>query len=137
MNQNLNPSPEVQTERAIQFHVGMGHLLRAIAEFHERFDLPRLEMGEAINRTRLQMLTDRLPMLTEELGEYSKGINHGEYDQAGEELVDLLGVTLGILWTHGPNADRWMQTVCEKYAAKTPETHEITATGKIIPKVTP
>ncbi len=136
MKQNLNPEPEVQAQRVEQFHLNVYHLTKAVAEFHKRFDLPRLEMTEAIKRTRLQMLTDRLPMLIEELGEYSKAISHGDYDQAGEELGDLLGVTLGILFTHGPNADLWMQAVCEKYAAKTPETHEIAATGKIIPKVT-
>lgn len=106
----------------------------AVAELHRRFGLPRVTSESVTSRLPIEALRDMLPLLPEELGEFARGLNMGDYNQAGEELADLLALVLGIFWTHKESGIDWAESLGNKLDAMTPETHVLTNTRKIVLK---
>ena len=94
-------------------------LAEEVENFHNRF--PEQE----------QTPSERVSMLTEEVGEYAQAVNKGDLGKAHEELADVIFVALGTL--QKANAEAWLDRVREKNERKTTKTHEVRH-GKVVRK---
>ena len=97
------------------------NIAQSVADFHQRFDIP--------TNDDIENLKFRNQLLTEEVGEVAKALNHDDYDQALRESVDVAYVALGTLLAHAPEAFVRIVEVVAKNDAKTPE-HYVLQDGK-------
>ena len=102
-------------------------LVESVSDFHTRFEIP-LTVGNIEN------MKFRNQLLTEEVGEVAKALNHGDYEQAVSESVDVAYVVLGTLLSHAPEAFVSIAEVLAKNAAKTRKTHVLDTGGKVVPR---
>ena len=117
-------------------------IVRSVIAFHERFNLlPVDDVYFQIPDNNweaylLSQFQSRQGLLMEEVGEVSKALNHGDIDHAVKELIDVLYITIGSLYTIGDQrSESPLNEIIDKNRAKTPETHEMhPVTGKIIRK---
>ena len=100
-------------------------LAESVSEFHTRFEIEP-------NAGSMENMKFRNQLLTEEVGEVAKALNHRDYEQAVRESVDVAYVALGTLLSHAPEAFVGIAEVLAKNAAKTCETHMLDWGGKVV-----
>lgn len=101
-------------------------LAQSVVDFHERFG--------AQHTDNMENLKFRNQLLTEEVGEVAKALNHNAYADAVLESVDVAYVALGTLLAHAPESFIGIMEVIEKNVAKTPETHQLQEGQKVVPR---
>lgn len=89
--------------------------VRSMQSFHDRFGVSGLDM-----RTRLR---ERLKMLKEEVEEFEKEVEAGNYELALEEMADVEYVAMSFLQLAGSPGAKALQAVTVKNNEKTLETH--------------
>ncbi len=99
-------------------------LAESVSEFHTRF---AIQHGDDMDNMKF-----RNQLLTEEVGEVAKALNHGDYEDAVRESVDVAYVALGTLLSHAPESFVHIMEVLAKNAAKTWETHMFDEGGKVV-----
>ena len=67
-------------------------MIKDVAEFHEKFKLPKREPGQPFDR---EVILFRLGFLLEELQELSESFNNNDFGKATDALVDLIYVAIG------------------------------------------
>ena len=102
-------------------------LAESVSEFHTRFEVPLMVDD-------IENMKFRNQLLTEEVGEVARALNHGDYDKAVAESVDVAYVALGTLLSHAPMSFVHIMEVAVKNAAKTHETHMLDEGGKVVRK---
>ncbi len=101
-------------------------LAESVSDFHTRFEIVPSSVDN------LENMKFRNQLLTEEVGEVAKALNHGDYEQAVAESVDVAYVALGTLLSHAPVAFVHIMEVLAKNAAKTRDTHMLDWGGKVV-----
>lgn len=99
-------------------------LARSIVDFHERFGIE--------NASNMNNMNFRQQLLMEEVGEVSRAITRGQYEQAVLESVDVAYVALGTLLSHAPQSFTYIVDTVIKNDAKTLDTHEPNWDGKVL-----
>ncbi len=69
----------MQTEDFVR---GVRTLAVSVDAFHQRFDIPQIDMSSV--DTTLDALRQRLSLLDEEVGEHARALNRGEIDEGRE-----------------------------------------------------
>ncbi len=104
------------------FHIRS--LAQSVVEFHSRFGLQHSDD--------LDNMKFRNQLLTEEVGEVAKALNHNDYSDAVRESVDVMYVALGTLLAHIPESFIHIAEVIEKNAQKNLKTHRLDQGGKVV-----
>jgi NTP pyrophosphatase (non-canonical NTP hydrolase) len=103
----------------------------SVYSFHERFGIPTVahESDEVI----LEVLRQRLSLLSEEVGEHARELNRGNVMDAVSEAVDIAYVALGTVLVLGIEGRAACYSISDKNDAKTLTTHgNRGATGKVV-----
>ncbi len=131
------------------FVYSMYELAISLSEFHERFELFRHRLmippesvashGEGlVHRPTMTVeeqvahMVKRLPFLVEEIGEHAKELNGNNFELAIDEMIDVVYIAMGTLYTAGETSDAWCASVALKNDRKTLKTHYVSDTGKVV-----
>ena len=121
------------------FVAALSEMAGSVYDFHQRFDVPRIDRSPAEqgpSSDGLAALRSRLAYLIEETGEHAKELNRGELGDASKEIADVAFVAMGTLLVLDEMGVDACRAVAGKNNAKTVETHAADATsGKLVRRV--
>ena len=109
-----------------EFVTHITELAQSVVDFHERFGI------QLKTQDYLPNMKFRNQLLTEEVGEVAKALNHGKYEQAVLESVDVAYVALGTLLSHAPESFIHITEVIRKNFDKDLTTHRLDEGGKVV-----
>ena len=113
------------------FLEGITTMAESVYSFHERFDIPSVEMSD-LDGT-FEALRERLLLLTEEVGENASALNRGDVAGAVDEAVDIAYIAVGTVLRLGFTGRSASLAVAEKNDAKTLATYgKREGTGKVV-----
>ena len=113
------------------FIEGIQEISESVYSFHERFGVGCVNTLDTVET--FEVMKQRLVLLTEEMGEYSRAINRGEVDDAILEAIDVAYIAIGTILTLGSSGTKACYEVARKNNAKTKSTHsKNTDTGKVL-----
>ncbi len=122
-----------------EFVAALSEMAGSVYDFHQRFDVPRVDRPAAEEGTSadgLAALRSRLAFLIEETGEHARELNRGELGDASKEIADVAFVAMGTLLVLDEMGVDACRAVAGKNNAKTVETHAVDATsGKLVRRV--
>lgn len=122
-----------------EFVAALSEMAGSVYDFHQRFDVPRIDRPpaeEGPSSDGLAALRSRLAYLIEETGEHAKELNRGELGDASKEIADVAFVAIGTLLVLDEMGVDACRAVAGKNNAKTVETHAVDATsGKLVRRV--
>ena len=122
----------METLNRDDFILSISELAKSVYDFHERFSVPTVDTISNPDES-LSKISERVPLLIEEIGEHAKALNKGDLVESILELADVAYVVLGtllILDNAGKNAS---EKVAKKNNLKTNDTHiRVESSGKLV-----
>ena len=112
----------VLVEKQFIYHIL--ELAQSVVDFHIRFSIQHADD--------LENMKFRNQLLTEEVGEVARALNHSDYQQAIRESVDVAYIVLGTLLSHAPESFIHIMEVIKKNLDKDPSTYHLDTSGKIV-----
>ena len=96
-------------------------LAESVYDFHERFDMKEVDLE---NKSDVhEEMHRKIGLQIEELGEFSRALNKGDYDNMCEEIIDNLYVALGTALILGHTGSLYISDVIYKNNRKTPDNY--------------
>ena len=125
-----------------EFLDAIAEIAESVYDFHDRFEVEYLEefVPEPLTIPKLHyddamsLLTRRILLQIEEIGELSRALNKGLFENAFEEAADILYIALGTIVSSGGYGIDACQIVAEKNNNKTLDNTKLSAIGKVIKK---
>ena len=106
-------------------------MAESVYDFHERFDIPQINIFSDDDIDIWNALSSRLALQMEELGEMSRAVSKANWAEACLESGDVLYVALGNVLRLGESGKDVCYSVVEKNDNKTTKNSKIGAGGKI------
>ena len=115
------------------FLEGISNLAESVYSFHERFQIPSVEIIDS--DTTFELFRERLLFLSEETGEHASALNRGDLEGAVQEAVDIAYIAIGTVLRLGFTGRSACFDVTKKNDAKTVERYgKLEGTGKVVRK---
>lgn len=110
---------------------GIQAISESVYSFHDRFEIDCVDTSDFDDT--VEVMKQRLLLLSEETGEHARAINRGEVHDAVLEAVDVAYIALGTILRLGPAGMEACYQVARKNDAKTLTTHaKRSDTGKVL-----
>ncbi|MEK6860818.1 MAG: nucleoside triphosphate pyrophosphohydrolase family protein [Nanoarchaeota archaeon] len=118
-----------------QYLEAVNKIAESVYSFHDRFEIPQLNIYGDSDEVILKALSSRLVLQMEELGEFSQAVSKGRWFDAVHEAADVLYVALGTVLSLGESGNAACKFVSEKNYNKTSLNSKIGVSGKVVNSV--
>ena len=114
-----------------EFVDAVGLMADQVWDFHERWRLPPFDCSK---KSAKKAVSERQPILEEEIVELSDALKSGSVTEISDEVADVLFVAIGHAQSLLSPGIAGIKRVTIKNAKKTEQTHKIRSdTGKLLP----
>ena len=118
-----------------QYLEAVNRIAESVYSFHDRFEIPQLNIYGDTDEVILKVLSSRLVLQMEELGEFSQAVSKSYWFDAALEATDVLFVALGTVLSLGESGNVTCKIVVEKNDNKTLVNSKVSAGGKAVNSV--